>query len=232
MVSLEKTSGRDFCPRCGTERLDGRFCGACGLDLAALLSPEPTSFTAQYGGISFTQPERSEPAPAHGSTRSGVSPLAVAGFVLLVLAGVAAGFLVLHGQGSAAPLPPAATQATGSSTSTDSVSCVAQVGPFVNALEDLDSRLEVGLTFADYGTRVGDAQVVYDRIDFTAMDPNCLSNVGVPAENALNHYVKAFNAWNACVGKLSCTNAKIKPKLQAEWSAATDILDKIRGTFP
>src|SRR6266568_2667268 len=98
------------------------------------------------------------------------------------------------------------------------VSCAQPVIDFLTKLEELDSRLSVGLNFQEYGTQVGDVKVAYDRIDFTGTDPLCFSLVGVPAEAALNDYISAYNTWNACVSNISCTNASIKSKLKAKWA--------------
>ena len=61
-----------------------------------------------------------------------------------------------------------------------------------------------------------------------ASDPpkefDCLQSVGLPAEAALNDYVKAAKTWSACFDDANCSNASVKPKLQARWDkAATQV---------
>ena len=125
-----------------------------------------------------------------------------------------------------APLP------TDTPAPTVSSDCVAAMTPLVSGLEDLDSRLSVGLNFAAYSTAVADLRVLYDRIKVANLDPDCVSLVGVPAENALNDYTAAYTIWNKCVSSFSCTNASIDTKLQAQWSKATAIITALRATMP
>ena len=63
--------------------------------------------------------------------------------------------------------------------------------PFLDALDELNSRLDVGLVNADYGNYVGDISVAYNDIPFRRLPQDCVFNVGVPAENAFNEYIKA-----------------------------------------
>lgn len=98
--------------------------------------------------------------------------------------------------------------------------CEANIGEFVNALSDLDSRLDVGLTFADYSRRLGDVRVAYNKIDVNSEDLGCLE-AGVPAESALNFYSKAHETWNDCIKSLSCDTDSIDPQLQADWAKAS-----------
>jgi hypothetical protein len=115
----------------------------------------------------------------------------------------------------------------------DSVSedCVEEAGDFFDALMDLDSRLDVGLNFADYSERVGDAKVAYDRIDVDELDPRCIV-IAAKAEDAYNHYAEAYNTWNGCIGDADCDNDSIRPALQAEWADASDLLDEVEEALP
>lgn len=106
--------------------------------------------------------------------------------------------------------------------------CKGQTGPFIRALGDLDSRLGVGMNFSEYGAAVGDARVSYDKIRFQRLDPVCTSQVGVPAEDALNAYMRAYTTWNDCIGDLYCSNDSITPSLQGEWAKATRKLAQAR----
>ena len=69
--------------------------------------------------------------------------------------------------------------------------CEAQLGGMSTEPEELDSRLDVGLTYDEYNTHVGDVRVEYDQVPFRAVDPECLTEVGLHLENALNSYAKA-----------------------------------------
>ncbi len=103
------------------------------------------------------------------------------------------------------------------------------MGPFLTALQDLDSRLGVGLSFSDYGTRVGDIRVADDAAPFDELGAACLSKVAVPAEAALNAYVKTYNTWNDCFNNDYCTTDSISPELQVPWGTATGKVAKARA---
>jgi hypothetical protein len=233
------TMGTSFCPRCGlpTEP-DARFCRNCGQALTAAssapLAPQPASpksFTEQYGP---SEPPPPPPAPELQPSR--VRPLLIiGGFVLL---GIAAAVFAVNQlnqaqrdvlgtignavSGEPQPTPPPAL----------SSSCIAELGDLVAALEDLDSRLSVGLAFATYSEKVGDLRVAYDRLDVHAVDAVCLLEVGGPAEDAVNEYITAYNTWNACIEDVDCDTDSITPDLQANWAIATENIDSLRPVFP
>jgi len=99
--------------------------------------------------------------------------------------------------------------------------CQSDLEAFLNTLEDLNSRLEIGLNYHDYTEKVGNVRVAYDKIDFGGLDPECVRLVGVPAEAALNQYIQAVNAWSKCIQDINCSNEQVKPTLQRHWAAAT-----------
>jgi hypothetical protein len=97
--------------------------------------------------------------------------------------------------------------------------CQANVGDLVDALTDLNSRLDVGLTFSSYSDRVGEVRAAYDRMDVNSESLDCLA-VGVPAESAMNAYITAHSTWNDCIQNIDCNTDDIDPQLQAQWSKA------------
>jgi hypothetical protein len=126
-----------------------------------------------------------------------------------------------------ATVPPAPSPSFSSASSGDA--CEAEVGKFLDALETLDSRLNVGVQFADYGRYVGDVSVQYNKLDIKAMDQDCIRKVGVPAENAFNDYTSAQNTWNKCISHLlSCSLVDIKPQLHKKWQAAAREIAKAK----
>jgi uncharacterized protein YceK len=54
--------------------------------------------------------------------------------------------------------------------------CKAVVGPLDDQLTSLDSRLSIGLPFADYGQAVGAAKVAYDKVVRDAKARGGISN--------------------------------------------------------
>lgn len=111
------------------------------------------------------------------------------------------------------------------------VTCREEVGGLLKALRATDSRLTVGMTFADYGEQVGDISVAYDQMSIGQMDFNCVGGAGVAAEKAFNSYTKAYNTWNDCIGDLYCDTDSIQPELQKQWSRATRQIARARSAL-
>ena len=115
---------------------------------------------------------------------------------------------------------------------TASEGCAKAVGPFVDGLKAMNSRLDIGMTYADYGTQLGAVKAAYDDVKWSDLDDDCTKGIGVDAEDAMNHYIKAYGTWRDCIETTGCDNDSIKPDLQAEWSAASTLIDKVRGRLP
>jgi hypothetical protein len=110
--------------------------------------------------------------------------------------------------------------------------CKDQTSGLTDALQELDSRLSVGMNFSAYSDKVAAAKVAYDKLPVSALDATCLSLVGSPEETALNEYITAYNTWNDCVSDVDCKNDSITPTLQGHWSKATDLLNNIKKSLP
>jgi len=110
--------------------------------------------------------------------------------------------------------------------------CQSQVGGLVDSLEELHSRLAVGLTFSDYSEQVGTVRVAYDKVDVPKLGVDCLG-AAADGEIALNDYVAAYNVWNDCMDDLDCSadDEAVNSKLQAKWSVAGDKLDAARSAL-
>lgn len=76
--------------------------------------------------------------------------------------------------------------------------CKAAIGDFVQTLQDLDSRLDVGLNQADYNQAVGDASVEAGHISKVTLSVECKSAYD-HAEAALNTYRQVNTDWNSCI---------------------------------
>ncbi len=78
--------------------------------------------------------------------------------------------------------------------------CESAVTEFKDAVEAVDSKLNVGLVQNDFNNALGDASVAYDNLDFDAIgsDEYCLSEVAKPLEEAFNIYVRSNTKWNKC----------------------------------
>jgi hypothetical protein len=107
--------------------------------------------------------------------------------------------------------------------------CTDELGDYLESLDEINSRLDIGLSYDEYTDQVGDLRVEYGKIDFDDLGDaglTCLSDVGVPSENALNQYTKAAKRWGACFEDFDCDTDSIQPALQKRWSRASTYVEK------
>ncbi len=111
------------------------------------------------------------------------------------------------------------------------VACHDMLQPLVDAEHDLSGRLDIGMTYADYGSAVGTVSVAYGNVDADALEEDfaCLSDIAVPAEAAFNQYRAAYNVWNNCFESLSCDTDSIDGTLQKHWTRAGTQLTKAKN---
>jgi hypothetical protein len=109
--------------------------------------------------------------------------------------------------------------------------CATGVDPLVVSLKQLDTDLGVGLNYSDYGSEVRDANRAYQTVIDGGLAGACLSEVGVPLENALNDYISADNTWNNCISNLYCSNNSITPTLRAKWAKATIAIQRAEAAL-
>lgn len=99
-----------------------------------------------------------------------------------------------------------------------------------DALTELGSRLDVGLSYDEYTNEVGDVKVAYDQTDFDSLeDFDCLGGVGLPLERALNQYSKAAGVWSDCFDDIDCDVDSIDPQLQSHWARATKAVESSKS---
>ena len=106
--------------------------------------------------------------------------------------------------------------------------CETQLGGFLEALEELDARLEVGLTYAEYSQELGTIQVAYNRLPINQLDARCLARVGIPSEKAFQEFTAAGEAWNECIEALSCEDG-ISPEVQDQWVNGSEKIQVATG---
>jgi hypothetical protein len=102
----------------------------------------------------------------------------------------------------------------------EAAKCEGQLGPFLESLEELEARLEVGLNYDEYFDEIGTVQVAYNRIPINQLSEKCLTKVGLPSEEAFNAYREAAVIWEECFEDLSCETSSVDPKIQQEWASA------------
>lgn len=103
--------------------------------------------------------------------------------------------------------------------------CRGQVEGFLASLRDLDARLPLGLQYAGYSHRLGQARGAYDRIPFRQLAFDCLTDVSLPAEHAMNSYAEADATWNGCLTRPGCDTDGIELELRRRWLAASRSLE-------
>jgi hypothetical protein len=148
-----------------------------------------------------------------GSPKTASMKAALAGAAVVVLLAVAPGLARAQGARVAVPCPP-------------------QYRAFVNALTVIDGRLTIGLNHASYANYLAKAQIAYNQTPFKSAPISCVALIGVPAERALNDYVKANNSWAACLSRVALstkTNCQSGPGYASRrfyWSDASKNITK------
>jgi hypothetical protein len=100
--------------------------------------------------------------------------------------------------------------------------------PFVQALERLERRLAVGLSYQQYFEEVRGAREAYEAVPVQRLGLQCLTSSGTPAERALDRYIEAANVWRGCRANVSCDTYSIEPHLQRTWRVASHYLSEVR----
>jgi hypothetical protein len=130
---------------------------------------------------------------------------------------------------------PATTAAPARTQGLVDPSCVDELGNLIEKLRGLsdlmeqlrefESRLGIDLNFEKYKTNVLDVNAVYERIAFDQLGPACIEAVALPAENAFNAYIQAYNVWKNCIDASSCDDNSIKSELQTQWTYASGFIE-------
>ena len=222
-----------FCSQCGaTLGENARFCPNCGA------ATETTASAPGGSPPAATRP--SQPIGAKSPRLTRPARWRILLYVLLTLAAVS-GALVYGIQD--VPTQPASgledTQAAVASAADQNSDrreraaerfaafqqCRTRTRPLIQALNELDSRLDVGLSFSEYGTQVGNLSVAYGRLRPGALDMECL-DVAVDLETAYRKYAQAQNVWNDCITDFGCSVDSIEPRLQDYWLEAGSALTR------
>jgi hypothetical protein len=122
-----------------------------------------------------------------------------------------------------------ATGATGASKRAAPVaggSCQAQLGDLVRSLDRLRVRLATGLSYEEYAAAVKRARGIYAALPADALPADCLIAAGTAAENSINRYIEAANAWGECLADAGCDAGIVEPELQRDWQVASHWLSE------
>jgi hypothetical protein len=104
--------------------------------------------------------------------------------------------------------------------------CKSQILPLMTALQNVDARLDVGLSQTELSAMVGRASIAYNRINVRSLGfGDCLTS-GARLETAFNAYKVTVSRWNDCIYDLYCDVDSIDPMLQSKWASASIAIDK------
>ncbi|RHW28303.1 hypothetical protein D0Z08_04830 [Nocardioides immobilis] len=85
------------------------------------------------------------------------------------------------------------------------------------------------MNYDEYGDRLGDTQVAYDRTvkAIRKQTPECI-DAAVALESAFNAYVNVYDVWGNCIDDYYCDFSEGVPndKAQAGWAKATKAIGK------
>ena len=104
--------------------------------------------------------------------------------------------------------------------------CRRQVGGFLKSMTALRGNLAVGLSYEQYAAAMHGVRAAYGKVPVEQLTLDCLSATGAPAEQALNKYTDAANAWGECLAEAGCTTASIEHGLQRRWRVASHYLSE------
>lgn len=101
--------------------------------------------------------------------------------------------------------------------------CRSAFGPLLKSLAAIESDLAVGVSMSEFGSVVRAARREYDEAvrGGELGGARCLRRVAIPAERALNTYVKSFNKWNGCVVDVDCNPSSLEKRQQKRWAQAS-----------
>lgn len=111
--------------------------------------------------------------------------------------------------------------------------CRAAISSFLDAVQEVDSRLDVGLSYDEYSDAVGDASVERGRArDVGSFGRRC-QRAFTAAEEAFHKYRSGASTWNDCISDVSvsiyfdtsCTFDDIDPEMQEYWADAHSLIE-------
>jgi hypothetical protein len=97
--------------------------------------------------------------------------------------------------------------------------CNRQIGMFMTALDDLESKISLGLTFSVYSTGVNRIRLAYGALTPSALSGACQAAVAA-GNTSLNTYITALRQWTVCTNNTKCSTASIATDLQTQWANA------------
>jgi hypothetical protein len=112
--------------------------------------------------------------------------------------------------------------------------CRSEAREFIRALQGLDGRINVGISYVNYGEELGEAGATYRRMDVSDQPPACASAL-VAGETALDQFNNAQDVWGDCIFDdydfCDTDSASFQDELQGAWSKGSDALEELERNF-
>jgi hypothetical protein len=118
---------------------------------------------------------------------------------------------------------PATTKPVKQDTSGEA--CQDRLGDFLDRMNDLRQSLLAGLSYDEYVVRVRAIRDAYEAVPVDKLGASCVTGPAAKAEDALNQYLLAANAWGECAATAGCAASEVEGKLQKRWKQASNKLD-------
>jgi hypothetical protein len=103
--------------------------------------------------------------------------------------------------------------------------CQAQLGDFLDRMDDLRQSLLAGLSYDEYVVRVRAIRDAYEAVPVDKLGAACVTGPAAHAEDAFNQYLRAANAWGECAATAGCAASEVEGKLQRRWRIASKNLE-------
>lgn len=97
------------------------------------------------------------------------------------------------------------------------MTCKAATQSALSSLQDLWTRLTVGMTLDSYTAKVGDLKVVDDHLTAASVSRRCEPVVS-QITNSVDQFAAAVTAWNTCIQNGACSDPSVDT--QPYWTSA------------
>jgi hypothetical protein len=113
--------------------------------------------------------------------------------------------------------------------------CRTAMLPIINALDNVQGAVNVGVTFANYGPLVGSAESALLKLPKGSVETHCYNVVLKPLGQAIIAYANAASIWNGCIQNgASCDGQLQRPwnRASANLTGASDALEAMKPVQP
>ena len=185
--------------------------------------------------LNFREPSYEYAGNEPGKPKKQRKIIAIVGTVVLVLGIIAGGYYGYRGyqehkaeeaHAAAIAAKKAAKKEAARKHAAQIKKCEDEIGDYVGALEDIDSRLDIGLNQATLSDMAGDAASEQNDVDDDNLPDFCQEALDY-ADGALSLYSSSSMDWNECIWDDWCDPDFLD--LQSDWSDASYKLEKAKA---